>query len=144
MILKAGILVYDNFNKKILTISNQLDQNIGLPKGQIEPNENVYDCAFRELYEETGLLFSQRPKIQYEFKIRKKIRIFVINLPSGSEYNFLPNDEIKNKECIYYVKWRKLDELVSNINFLNYTIKVGKNKHISENIKKLFTDEKFI
>lgn len=143
MIQKAGILLYDNFNNKILTISNHLDQNIGLPKGEIESNENLYDCAFRELYEETGLLFTSRPKIQYEFTMGKIIRICVINLPSGSEYEFSPNDEIKNKESICNVKWRTLEELVSNINTLNYTIKVGKstNKHISDNIKKLFTNK---
>lgn len=126
MFTKAGILVYDNFNNKILTISNQLDQNIGLPKGKKESNENLYDCAFRELYEETGLLFTLRPKNQYDFTMGKKIKIYVVNLPSGSEYEFSPHEEIKNKEYIYNIKWRTLEELISNMNYLNYTIiKIG-------------------
>lgn len=123
---KAGILVYDNFNKKILTISNQFDENIGIPKGSLKRSETHYDAAFRELFEETGLLFTKRPQIKQTINLGKQKLIFIVNLPNGSQYNFTPNDDIKIQENIYNITWRTLDDLILNLNKTNFTIRKGK------------------
>ena len=51
---KAGAFIYDPKTNKILLI--QSNENLwGPPKGTLEYNETIKDCAIREVYEETGL-----------------------------------------------------------------------------------------
>ncbi len=127
---KAGILLYDNINRKVLTVSNAYEENIGLPKGSIEYNEIPLEAAFRELEEETGIVFQDIPKIVNQFFISKiDTIIFVILFPNGSNHpiNFsLPG------ENIYNIKWRTKEELLSNINKCNRTIRSVKNNLIGE------------
>ena len=45
-------------NGQVLLMKRTKEPNLGLwvaPGGKIEPNESPYECAVRELYEETGL-----------------------------------------------------------------------------------------
>ena len=136
MAIKAGIVVFDNLNKQILTISNQFDANIGLPKGSIEYNESSYNAAFRELYEETGLKFDNKPAIQSKFyNNRCNCEFFIIYMPNGSQTKI---DWKLESENIYNVKWRTLDELIENKQLLNFTFKSSKNV-IIKRIYKLFT-----
>jgi len=137
---KAGVIVYDNLKRKLLTISNQFDANIGLPKGNVEEHETDYEAAFRELYEETGLKFddNNKPKIVAEYYNRSVgdgCLFYVIHLPNGSLNNnlFKPQES----ENIYNVKWRTFADLKSNILVLNLTIRTSKNI-IRDYIKYLF------
>lgn len=137
---KAGVIVYDNLKRKLLTISNQFDANIGLPKGNVEDHESDYEAAFRELYEETGLKFddNNKPKIVAEYYNRSVgdgCLFYVIYLPNGSLNNnvFKPQES----ENICNVKWRTLEELTSNNLVLNLTIRTSKN-NIRDYIKCLF------
>lgn len=51
---KAGVFMYDPSLKKILLV--QSNNNLwGPPKGTLNYNETVKDCALREVYEETGI-----------------------------------------------------------------------------------------
>ena len=54
---KSGIFIFDPENQKILLV--QSNGNLwGIPKGTIQKNESFADCAIREVYEETGLIFN--------------------------------------------------------------------------------------
>lgn len=58
--LRAGVILYDPAVEKILLVlSRWIDRpecsRWGIPKGLVEPGENIYECAERELYEETGI-----------------------------------------------------------------------------------------
>ena len=51
---KAGVFIYDPQNKKILLVQSR--GNLwGPPKGSIEDNETIIQCAIREVREETGI-----------------------------------------------------------------------------------------
>ena len=51
---KAGIFIYDPNSKKVLLV--QSNSNLwGAPKGTKKYNENIKNCAKREVWEETGL-----------------------------------------------------------------------------------------
>ena len=133
--------MYDNVNNKILTISNTFDQNIGLPKGECNKQENINDAAFRELHEETGLLFTIQPEIQYTFTIKNKLTIIVVYLPNGSELQLSPNKDMAIKENISNVTWRTYENLISNLEHVNYTLKKNKKsdtKDILAKIKNIF------
>lgn len=139
MVSKAGVVVFDNVYKKVLTVSNQFDANIGLPKGSIEPNEDSYNAAFRELYEETGIKFDNKPEIVSEF-INKNCdcKFYVIYLPKASCKEISWKVETEN---IFHIKWRTLEELITNKQLVNYTFK-NRNKNIISYISNLFTNKK--
>ena len=110
MVSKAGVVVFDNVYKKVLTISNQFDANIGLPKGSIENGEDSYNAAFRELYEETGIKFDNKPEIVSEFINRNcDCKFYVIYLPKASCKEISWKVETEN---IFHIKWRTLEELI--------------------------------
>ena len=51
---KAGVFIYDPTTNKILLI--QSNNNLwGPPKGTLNYNETIKECAIREVYEETGI-----------------------------------------------------------------------------------------
>jgi len=57
---KAGIMMFNKDFTKILLVKNNYHpypkcQKWGYPKGHLEKDETITDCASRELYEETGL-----------------------------------------------------------------------------------------
>lgn len=63
--LRAGVLLYNYIEDKILVVE-VYNQFIGLPKGGKESGETDYQCAQRELKEETGIYlkdFEQAPTI---------------------------------------------------------------------------------
>ena len=51
---KAGSFIYDKQKNKVLLVQSR-GQMWGPPKGSIKENEEVIDCAIREVKEETGL-----------------------------------------------------------------------------------------
>ena len=51
---KAGSFIYDKQKNKVLLVQSR-GQMWGPPKGSIKENEEVVDCAIREVKEETGL-----------------------------------------------------------------------------------------
>jgi len=66
-IIKAGSFVVDPETHKILLVQSR-GKMWGPPKGTIQDNESVEDCAIREVFEETGILlklenFKQEMKI---------------------------------------------------------------------------------
>jgi len=51
---KAGVFIYDPHAKKLLLVQSR--GNLwGPPKGSVEENESVINCALREVLEETGI-----------------------------------------------------------------------------------------
>ena len=51
---KAGVFVYDKIRNKILLVQSR--GNLwGPPKGSVEQNESIIECARREMLEETGI-----------------------------------------------------------------------------------------
>ena len=60
---KAGIMLFNTDFTRILIVKNNYHpypqcQKWGYPKGHVENNETTYECAKRELYEETGLVIN--------------------------------------------------------------------------------------
>lgn len=73
---RAGMVVY-RFNRGQLeflllrSLTPGFDEGFDLPKGQIEPNEAIYDTALREAREETGIQITERGELgKFPFAVR--------------------------------------------------------------------------
>lgn len=54
LLQKAGVFIYDKSRNKILLVQSR--GNLwGPPKGSVELNESIIECALREVKEETGI-----------------------------------------------------------------------------------------
>ena len=139
---KVGVIVYDPLNKKILTISNQFGDNIGIPKGTWDDTDaTCYDGALRELKEETGLSFGEnKPPVHSEIYIRThECLLFVIHLENGCDTADVCAPQTEN---IYHVQWMTCDEIIANISRCNYTLRKqtrrGKTNKINPKVQSLF------
>ena len=54
MTLKAGTILIDEKNKKIGLVYRKRFNDYSYPKGHLEKNETLLECAIRETTEETG------------------------------------------------------------------------------------------
>ena len=54
MILKAGTILINKDKKAIGLVKRKKHNDISFPKGHVEENESLLDCAIRETIEETG------------------------------------------------------------------------------------------
>ena len=61
---KAGIFIYDPNNQMVLLVQSR-GCLWGLPKGSFNNNENKYQCAIRETFEETGLIIHKNQLNKY-------------------------------------------------------------------------------
>ncbi|MFY7731752.1 MAG: NUDIX domain-containing protein [Flavobacterium sp.] len=139
---KAGVVLYDNIHKKIMTVSNDFDDNIGIPKGNIERGESELEAAFRELSEETGIVFHDLPPILKKFYTYDgAVAAFVVLFPNGSvtigDYvNQTPRENIK------YITWRNRANLMDNIHITNKTIRTKKYNIADQFFQLFITDYK--
>lgn len=51
---KAGCVLIDKKNKKIGLVYRKKNNDYSFPKGHLEENETLFECAIRETEEETG------------------------------------------------------------------------------------------
>lgn len=74
--IKAGVVLTDNKNRLLIVQSRNFKW--GFPKGSIEPNESIPQCASRELQEETTI-FIPSSKLETKPVIQiYKLTLFVV------------------------------------------------------------------
>lgn len=86
----SGAVVYQVKNQKVqyLLLQSATDDFWGLPKGHVEPNENLIETAVREILEETDLNteidsdFHQRVEYNMKNGHHKVVDFFVSKVPS--------------------------------------------------------------
>lgn len=82
----AGVAII--YNDKLLMVKSSNSSNWSLPKGILEPNEDILEGALRELSEETGIKLSKKQILKYN------------NQPQKHNYTNFKN---KNKTLFYYI-----------------------------------------
>jgi len=129
LIEAAGGLVYDSDNQLLMIFRND---KWDLPKGKLEVDENIEECAIREVKEECGV-----EELSIVKKLKSTYHTYKLNGRAilKRTYWFIMNSNNKSKltpqleEGITKVEWVSLSEVPSKL------------ENSYGNIKELFLDE---
>jgi 8-oxo-dGTP pyrophosphatase MutT (NUDIX family) len=126
---KAGIFFYDPATEKILLVQSR-GMKWGPPKGTLEENETIEECAIREVKEETGICISQSG-LSTSHKI-DKATYFYIEMKSGTSSDFLFTNTTPDNDAsgITWINIHCLEELCNNK-------KIELNSHCRKLVKKI-------
>jgi len=137
----GGILKHNN---RLLLVQSR-GNKWGFPKGSLELNESVLDCALREVQEETSLLipFTEDDK-KYYFN---DVVFFYKNLEGAPPIDHQKIRKIKNNDCsgIAWIDLECLERIDEQFDLLcvhNIKINSSLKKFIKTNLKYL-KNEKF-
>jgi len=125
---KAGSFIYDKQKNKILLVQSR-GQMWGPPKGSIKENEEVVDCAIREVKEETGLDIEEKNFLG-SIIIKSKAQYYFTNM---NETDVVLQTHIEDNDA-NGIGWFDVDCMNSLINDGLITI----NQHCRILIKKVF------
>lgn len=110
MIKKAGTILINKETKKIGLVYRKKHDDISFPKGHVEGNETLEECAIRETLEETGR----------QCEIIKPIYINKYTSKEGEveNYMFLAIDKgALNNNTDEELRWYSIDEIKSLLKY---------------------------
>lgn len=118
--LAACMFLY-NHKGQILLVNRRNSTEVGLPGGKVDPGENEWQAAVRELFEETGIqlppwkVFNEKFSCICDGDVQYKTTAFILpytgDIPGGQEVGI-------------EARWGDVDELVTNSPFKEYNIKL--------------------
>lgn len=115
LINECGVILFDKNLEKVLIIFQKESLKWGLPKGHLEErekqNNKYFDCAKRELLEETGIMINNhKHKKLGTFIIRDKLFYVLQLLKEIAIYQPIDTTEIGA------IKWLCIKDLMSFLN----------------------------
>ena len=116
IVQKAGAVVLSKNNpEKILVLYQKKHDDFSFPKGHLESNETLQECAIRETKEETGL----------DIEILRPLNVTAYtNKTDGNvELTFFlaqsSNDDAVNPETGCQIYWLNYDEAMQKLSYKN-------------------------
>ena len=113
---KAGTIIFSRKNpNKILLLYQKKYNDFSFPKGHVENNESLEECALRETKEETGLdveILSILNKTSYSNKYDGNVEVTFFIARSLNDENINPE-----KGCLTY--WVGIDEALQKVSYEN-------------------------
>lgn len=108
-----GVIVFKK-NSCVIVVPYKNETNIGFPKGKCEKNENIFQCAFRELQEETGLIENVLEFANFHclHEISKKGNISVSYLVGRFIDDYKPTFTCVNPKEISFCGFENVDALL--------------------------------
>ena len=76
-VIKAGCILVNTQNKTIALVYREKHKDYSFPKGHLEDNETLEECAIREMAEETkreGILLEKDPIYVEEYVTQEELR----------------------------------------------------------------------
>lgn len=108
---RAGCIILNRKDKTILIIQSY-GTFWGLPKGHMEKNESIVQCAIRETYEETGIELTEKDLSRPIELYNGEVTYFFVE-GDNLKYDL---DKIQDKGEITNIKWISIDFLEKNKN----------------------------
>src|SRR6185503_5025830 len=89
---KCGVILFDE-QQQVLLVRNRECKKWGLPKGSMEPNENLIECAFRETKEESGIdLYKFSPSCIVSLINIERVYYLIVKIPGVIKNSLKPID----------------------------------------------------
>ena len=114
-ISECGVIVFSNQLKQLLLVLQEESNKWGFPKGHMTRwelyNKQYFDCAKRELHEETGIDLNRTKHSKLGTLIIGKKLFYVIEL-----YKHINYIKTKDKKEIHSLKW------IDRSNLLNFVM----------------------
>lgn len=134
---KAGVVVYNSRLDKILIVQSK-GKLWGFPKGSLEQNETLYECAIRELKEETGILldFEELLKLKRVFINKSLYFLYDVNLYDINEEigKVQEDDPFNDVNGLGWIKFQCLEKLWNSSKLkLNYQCRYILSKEFDKN-----------
>ena len=113
----GGAIIFNKNLNRILLVRNRTHKKWGMPKGGIKENETTYQCAYREVFEETGINLNEKGTIFGKIDIRNQ-HYLLVHMEEFVEYSIQDTQEI---DKIGFFPLRYLKNLNSNIGLKLFT-----------------------
>lgn len=123
---ECGIILFDNTMNNILIIYQNESKKWGLPKGKMEEheieNKKYFDCAKRELQEETGIMITAHRYKKIKTIIIKNKLFYIIQILK----NFNTTQKPLDKTEIGNIQWININNVHNFVNETqcNITLKI--------------------
>lgn len=118
-IIVCGCIIMNEKKTKTLLVKGKLSECWGFPKGALENNESLIECARRETLEETGIDFDITNATKKE--VINNINYYYTTFSSSGKLNTSSVD----KNEISEIKWVRISELLKySIPNINKSIKI--------------------
>lgn len=130
---KVGAFIRDD---KLLLLVQSCGKHWGPPKGTMEDNESIRECAIREIQEETGIDVSN---ILPECYTRIKSRFYYYSI---SHRHDIGKWKYTRGNDATGIGWFNIECLIQNIQYNNITV----NQHLRYGLEKFFSvkiDDKY-
>lgn len=109
---KAGAFIYDPKKNKVLLVQSR-GLYWGPPKGTIEENETIIDCAIREVKEETGIELNETLLKNFS-KIKKATYYYIEMDETDVHIQENKHGEINDANGITWIKLDCLKQMVKD------------------------------
>jgi mRNA-decapping enzyme subunit 2 len=122
----GGAIIFNKNLNRILLVRNKTHKKWGMPKGGVKNNETTCECAYREVFEETGIDLNKKGKIFGTIDIKNQ-HYLLVHMDEYIEYNIRDTEEI---DKIGFFPLTYLKNLNSNIGLKLFT-----ENYVKKNLK---------
>lgn len=116
---KGGCILINKERTKIGLVYRKKQKDYSFPKGHIEENEKIWECAIRETEEETGRkcnLVSKRTYTKMEYFTEKEGKVIVYMYYAIDAGKSEKNIKEEDKECLV---WVDIDKVLDVLTYQN-------------------------
>ena len=107
-------IIFSKYKSKWIYVKHKERSGWVVPSGHREENENIFDTAKRELYEETGAMsFSIEPLFYYSIESNEEKNYGKVFYARVEELGILPNFEIESHCCPIKNKEKQANSFLS-------------------------------